>query len=99
MKIEEMIAFIPEGKENRISRRNLAKATNLCDRRVRQHIQTARMMGYPICTDTKNGGYWLGTYDEIAETAEMLANYGKSSFVSRNELAKVGKHPDMEGMI
>lgn len=70
----EVLKYIPEGRENAISREMLCKVTGMPDRAVRREIRRLRDKGEPILTDTEKGGYWMagaGDYDY----REMLRYY------------------------
>ena len=51
--------FIPEGKENAISREVLARRLGLTDRQTRKLIEEARDRGELICNDGDGEGYYL----------------------------------------
>lgn len=51
--------FIPEGKENAVSREVLATRLGLPDRTVRRLIEEARDRGEMICNDGDGEGYYL----------------------------------------
>ena len=51
--------FIPEGKENAISREVLATRLGLTDRQTRKLIEEARDRGELICNDGDGEGYYL----------------------------------------
>ena len=51
--------FIPEGKENAISREVLARRLGLTDRQTRKLIEEARDRGVLICNDGDGAGYFL----------------------------------------
>lgn len=55
MKIEN---FIPEGKENAITRPELARVLGMTDRAVRKEIELARDRGAMICNDGDGAGYY-----------------------------------------
>ena len=55
MKIED---FIPEGKENAITRPELARVLGMTDRAVRKEIELARDRGALICNDGDGAGYY-----------------------------------------
>ena len=59
MKIEN---FIPDGKENAVSREVLATRLGLPDRTVRKLIEEARDRGELICNDGDGEGYYR-SYD------------------------------------
>ena len=54
--------FIPEGKENAVSREVLATRLGLPDRTVRKLIEEARDRGELICNDGNGEGYYR-SYD------------------------------------
>ena len=56
MKIEN---FIPEGKENAITRPELARVLGMTDRAVRKEIELARDRGALICNDGDGAGYYM----------------------------------------
>lgn len=57
---------IPTGHRNAISRDELSRRTSLCDRHVRELLETARDLGVLICNDQDGKGYY------IAETPEEI---------------------------
>ena len=50
--------YIPQGRENKISRKSLTMCTGLPDRSVRRLISEAREQGAPIVGDP-TGGYYM----------------------------------------
>ena len=68
--IDYILAFIPIGKENAISQRNLALASGLSKRRVKRCIEEARQRGNPICSG--DCGYWIGNRSDINRTLKRL---------------------------
>lgn len=50
--------YIPEGRDNKISRASLSICTGLPDRSVRRLISEAREQGIPIVGDPE-GGYYM----------------------------------------
>lgn len=64
IKIEE---YIPEGKENAVTRMSLCMRTGLPDRLVRREIEAARKRGVPILSSSMTSGYWIST-----DTKEVL---------------------------
>lgn len=51
-------AFIPEGKENAITRERLCMVTGLPDRKVREEIEQARRRGAIIINAQDGAGYF-----------------------------------------
>lgn len=58
MKIED---YIPHGKENAITRPELARILGLTDRAVRKEIELARERGELICNDGDGQGYYMAS--------------------------------------
>ena len=54
--------YIPNGRDNKISRESLSICTGLPDRHVRRLISEARMRGVPIVGDPA-GGYYMAETD------------------------------------
>jgi hypothetical protein len=50
MRTASIIDYIPEGKENAITRERLCAVTGLPDRKLREEIEQARRRGEPIVT-------------------------------------------------
>jgi hypothetical protein len=61
----DIMTYIPMGKENAISRRELVYLTMLPDRQVRKLIQAARDQGEVILNDQDGKGYY--TSDDLVE--------------------------------
>ena len=57
--------YIPQGRENKISRESLVLCTGLPDRSVRRLISDARMQGIPIVGDPAGGYYIAETEADI----------------------------------
>lgn len=68
----DITRFIPHGKENRISSKDLATITCLDSRTVKQLIANARKNGAVICSclDGNRGGYFFPECD--AEVTEYV---------------------------
>ncbi len=58
-------SYIPVGRENKISRRNLVICTGLPDRSVRRLISDARERGIPIVGDPAGGYYMAETEEDV----------------------------------
>lgn len=65
--------FIPTGKENAISTKDLMKAAKRTKREIGRLVRNARCNGDVILSDSK-GGYWLPDYGE-ADIANQLAAF------------------------
>lgn len=64
MRTASIIDYIPEGKENAVTRERLCAITGLPDRKLREEIEQARRRGAIIINaqdgiDTENSGFWL----------------------------------------
>ena len=57
--------YIPQGRENKISRESLRACTGLPDRSVRRLISDARMRGLPIVGDPTGGYYMAESEDDV----------------------------------
>lgn len=60
--------FIPDGKENRITQKDLAYVLDVDLRTCRKLVEQARRRGVPICSSTR--GYYLPK--TAAEAAEYI---------------------------
>lgn len=60
-----IIDYIPQGKENKISRESLSMCTNLPDRSVRRLISEARAKGHAIVGDPEGGYYMAENEDDV----------------------------------
>ena len=67
-------ASIPAGRENAVSRRELARLTGLTDRSIREHIKGANRAligeGKAILSSSRARGYWISS--EVQEMEEYL---------------------------
>lgn len=78
--IKKVIAAIPEGRQNAISRAELAVRLNTSDRRARKLLELARCSGVIILNLQKNDGYFRiesGRSDYTAEEIEQLRQQEK----------------------
>ena len=57
--------YIPQGRENKISRESLSICTGLPDRSVRRLISEARMRGIAIVGDPAGGYYMAETEEDV----------------------------------
>lgn len=60
-----LLSILIEGKK---SRQELAHRMGMSDRDVRDLISRMRKDGFPICSSSSGGGYWIGSPDEIKRT-------------------------------
>ena len=57
--------YIPQGRDNKISRKSLSICTGLPDRSVRRLISDARMRGIAIVGDPAGGYYMAETEEDV----------------------------------
>ena len=84
----EVLKYIPEGRENAISRPVLCSVTGLPDRAVRREIRRLRESGEMILSDTERSGYWLAGDDDFKEVLRchrMLESYIKSLWILQDK--------------
>ena len=73
-----IIDYIPQGKENKISRESLSMCTNLPDRSVRRLISEARAQGHAIVGDPEGGYYMAETEADVRLLlSELNSRIGK----------------------
>ncbi len=68
----DITRYIPTGKKNAISTKDLVKATKKTQREVCRLVRNARCYGAVILTDSK-GGYWLPDYSEADIEKQLTA--------------------------
>ena len=69
MRKASIIDYIPEGKENAITRDRLCTVTGLPDRKVREEIEQARRRGAIIINAQDGAGYYRS--DDIRDIARQ----------------------------
>lgn len=73
-----IIDYIPQGKERKISRESLSVCTNLPDRSVRRLISEARAKGHAIVGDPEGGYYMAETEADVRLLlGELASRMGK----------------------
>ena len=70
-----IIDYIPKGKANAISRKNLCNLTRLSDREVRERIANERR--YTVILSCDLGGYYLPTKEDTEEVKQYLNRESK----------------------
>lgn len=66
-----LLDFIPEGKDNHITSRDLESITNLKGSEIRAEVNRLRTAGQPIASDDK--GYYIATnQEELTATIRNL---------------------------
>lgn len=68
----DITKFIPRGKRNAVSGKELKRITGCDERTVKQHIANARLKGAVICSilDSNKGGYFIP--ENPAEAVEYV---------------------------
>lgn len=66
----DLLQYIPYGRENAISRAELARLTGLADREIRREVKRILQTGEPVLSSSKQGGYWRS--DNPEEWAAFL---------------------------
>ncbi|MCM1062824.1 MAG: HTH domain-containing protein [Eubacterium sp.] len=68
----DIINFIPHGKINAVSGKELKQLTGCDERTIKQHIANARLKGTVICSilDSNRGGYFIP--ESPAEAVEYV---------------------------
>ena len=71
-----IIAYIPAGRENRITREKLSRLTGRTDRLNRKAIEEARKAGVPVISSSRGKGYYIaetqGEIDALLRDADAL---------------------------
>lgn len=62
MKKFNLLDFLPEGQDSRITSRDLESITNLKGAQIRAEVNRLRTAGVPIASDAN--GYYIATTDE-----------------------------------
>lgn len=57
--MKSLIDYLDFGRENARSRKYLCETTGMRDRDLRREIEMLRIKGYPILSNSENGGYYL----------------------------------------
>jgi hypothetical protein len=65
MRTNNIVDYIPKGRENKISRESLTMCTGLTDRVCREYISRARAEGHAIVGDPAGGYYIAETEADI----------------------------------
>ena len=66
-----LLDFLPEGQDNRITSRQLERTTNLKGTQIRAEVNRLRTAGAPIASDA-NGYYIAATPEELTSTIRNL---------------------------
>lgn len=71
---------------------DLQNALHLSGAGLRGVIRSLRGKGFPICSTPHNGGYWLGTGDDVVRTIRQLQSRAISLFETANVLTNYIDH-------
>lgn len=75
-----ILALIPTGRENAITRKQIVRITNFRDRHVRRTIQALRR-NFPILSSyEKPGGYWVSVDKEEIKAFIRLLEVERRSY-------------------
>lgn len=84
-----VLDFIPYGRENAISRRELVRLTGLDDRTIRREIKRLTKEGVPILSSSHYCGYWLSDdLDEWEAYIKEIDRRRESLYFTTLELRK-----------
>lgn len=77
-KLDELHKRLPEGKENAVTRKDLAQLFGTDDRRARDILHEIRNV-FPVCSNTGKGGYYRpATVEEANAFVNQQLSYIKS---------------------
>lgn len=72
--LEELGCKIPFGRENAISRADLAIKLGLSDRKMREAVERARIAGLMVCNNEDGSGYY-----QTADLDELYIQYKRDT--------------------
>lgn len=79
--IERLLSILTEFPQ---SRQTLASKLGISDRSLRWAVESARLHGYLICSNSTQNGYWIGSEEDVRHTiAEYEARGLKALEVAR----------------
>ena len=85
----DIMTYIGVGKEAAITRSELARLTNLPDRKVREQIEAARRNGELIVNAGDGAGYYISdNIDELTRQYRMNENRAMSILVQKKFLRR-----------
>lgn len=88
-----LLSILIEGKK---SRQELVSRMGLSDRKVRDLIRRMRRDGFPICSSSSGGGYWIGSDSEIRQT---IAEYRARAREELNTAIAMEMYLEMPGQM
>lgn len=77
----ELLRYIPRGRENAVTRQQLANLTGKPDRAIRKEIERLRHAGVAIVSLSDAKGYWLT--DDLGEIEQFLRETNARERTSR----------------
>ena len=86
----DILEFIPEGKENAISRKQLVDILRISDRKIRDIIAHARLTEVILSSD--DGGYYIPLNTELLEVKGYLKREearARSIYIGLNPVKKL----------
>lgn len=94
--MNEILDYIPYGRENAISRESLARITGMSDRQVRKAIEGLREDGEVILSSSHSKGYWRSD-DEADISAYIAENRHRIARLHRTNKEIIRKHYERTG--
>lgn len=89
--VELLIEFLPNKKERAVTQSAVSTHLGISKRNVRQLVQQARHLGYPICS-TPYDGYWLSFSEEdIESTLAILRSQVNTLYRTIHDLETCSK--------
>lgn len=65
--VESIVAMLPTGHDNAMTRQKLVASSGINDRKVRELLEQARDAGFLICNDQDGRGYYIAKDDDEVE--------------------------------
>lgn len=84
-----ILDYIPDGRENAVTREELAQRTGLNDRAVRKLIKEKVCEGIPIMSSSHAKGYWIS--DSPAELEQFIREAEARHRTEARTIAKLKK--------
>ena len=92
----DIVQFIPQGKENAVTREQLRLRLNLPDRKIRMMIEEARKDGALIINAQDGAGYYIS--EELCELKKQhRANHSRAMSILRQNTHLRRKIKELEG--
>ena len=78
------------------TRESLCRKLNVTDRKLRRTVRELRLDGVPVCSNSKTGGYWLGSNKD---TERMISEYRSRAAKMFEAARKMEEAVEREGQI